>query len=623
MRPAWRSLVAAIASALAVGLHAQDLPAPEPAGAAVIGDIQLTQIRLDEAARLISQVGRTNVVVTGKVADQVASLYLRSTTVEDMVRNLCRAAGVWFRYDAASKTYVIMSGPEYQKDLAIVRDEKTRVFTLRHHNVVATANAVKALFGARVNLSLPVEETPAALGSPGKTAAGGANQATPSAGVPANPANSSMTGGATLDTGPAAQPSSAFNRASGGAGQGGGNYDPAQDLGRLGQDRIESQLRADSQGRGQVNIADIQDMVARQGPTIYLSYNKLNNLLLVRSGDGTALTQIAELIGEMDRPPRQVLLEMQILEASLDDGFKSVFDIGTSGRTDGFTGNIKGITSGPLPVGALSLVTPDGSTVTGYGRNVASSGNFAAEQDATFVWQLMSDTLRLRIQLLAKENKLKTLASPMLVAANNQPARLFIGDERVLVTGASTQTITGTTGASNTNITAETERRNVGQTLSILPRINGDRSVSLTIDQDSSTVKIGDTSIPIATASGEIVKFPIDTVATANLQVTAHAYDGMTVAVGGMIRENLDRQEAKVPLLGDIPGLGILFKRDVRTSSRSQIVLLITPRVLESPEESSLLAARKTRSFNELTSGIPAAGILPKLPAFERTAPQP
>jgi type II secretory pathway component GspD/PulD (secretin) len=212
---------------------------------------------------------------------------------------------------------------------------------------------------------------------------------------------------------------------------------------------------------------------------------------------------------------------------------------------------------------------------------------------------------------MAEENKLRVLSSPMLVASNNQPAHLFIGDERVLVVGASSESTTGTTGATNTTITVETEKRDVGQTLSILPRINGDRSVSLTIDQDSSTVKVGDTTLPISTADGDIIYYPIDTVNTATLQVTAHAKDGMTVAVGGMIRNSTQFDEQKVPVLGDIPVFGALFKRDIRASERTQIVLLITPRVLENPEEADRLAKQKESDFEQLDKSAPDLPIIP------------
>lgn len=579
----------------------------------VLGNIQLSQVRLEEVARLLSQIGNANVVVTSKVSDLTVSLYLRNASVDDMVRNLCRAAGVWYRLDSASKTYVIMSSEEYQKDLAIVRDEKTQVFTLRHHNVVSTANAIKALFGARVALSNPIEEMPpTSLGSGNRTVAGGRggsgsgsgnragsgsgnqggnNNAMGNAGMTGN----NMAGNAGMFDGQ--QGMGNQGRAGGGSQGAAANYDPTTDLGRMSQDRMATQTRLDANGQPALSGSDIQEMAARQGPAILVTYNKLNNLLMVRTGDEQALKEIGKLVSDMDRPPKQVLLEMKILEVTLDDGYRSVFDIGQSGR---------GTTSGPSGWGATNS-----TGVTS--RNSLGTGLFDVETNANLIWQVMSSNLSFRLQLLANENKLKVLSSPMLVAANNQIARLFIGDERVLTVGASSQSVTGTTGATNTTITVETEKRDVGQTLAILPRINGDRSISLTVDQDSSTVKIGDATIPISTAAGNVIYFPIDTVNTANLQVTAHAKDGMTVAIGGMIKETVTRDDEKVPVLGDVPVIGFFFKRDVRAKVRTQIVLLITPRIIETPEEGDSIATTKTQDFNATTATFPTTKTVPKL----------
>lgn len=586
--------------------------AGKPATARELGDIRLTNVRLDEVARLLSDVGRANVVVTSEVSDRIVSLYLHNASVEDMVRNACRAAGVWYRYDPQSKTYVVMSAEEYQKDLAIVRDEKTRVFTLRHHNVVATANAIKGLFGQRVNLSIPVEEAPpVSLGSGNRTKTGGAS------GSGSGNRGGSGAGGGTSGFGNNAQGGNQFAGAAaggaeaaaasaqgrGGAQAGQANYDPGADMKAMSQDRMAGQTQVDGRGQATLAASDIQAMAARQGPPILVTYNKLNSLLMVRSGDEMAMKEIAALVAEMDRPPKQVLLEMKILEVTLDDGYRSVFDIGLGS---------KGTTSGPFTYNDSAGNFTRSSTAS-YNRRAVGSGLFDGEQNANLIWQVMSNTLSLRLQLLANENKLKILSSPMLVAANNQLARLFIGDERVLTVGASSQSTTGTTGATNTTITVETEKRDVGQTLSILPRINGDRSVSLTVDQDSSTVKVGDATLPISTASGTVIDFPIDTVNTASLQVTAHAKDGMTVAIGGMIKETVVRDDEKVPLLGDIPGLGFFFKRDVRSKVRTQIVLLVTPRVLETPDESDALARDKEGAAEAIGATIPAGNIVPKL----------
>lgn len=595
----------------------QERPVEKPLKPGVLGDIQLTQVTLADAARMLSQVGKANVVVTGSIADKVVSLYLHDATVEDMVRNLCRAAGIWYRYDASSKAYVIMSGNEYQKDLALVRDEQTKVFTLRHHNVVATANAIKGLFGSRVVLSIPVEEMPpTSLGSGSRSSAGGnrSGGAGSGSGGTRSGGGTGSGGNANGGTGNNANANGQglannLGNAASASGAGGAaamNYDPSSDLGKMSQDRLNSQLRVGSNGQPSLNLSEVQDMAARQGPVIYVTYNKLNNLLIVRTGDNAALAEIGELISSMDKSPKQVLLEMKILEVTLDDGFKSAFDIGTGS---------KGTTSGPYSSGVIkpNPSIPSPLPRDQYARNTVGSGLFDLEANANMVWQVMSQSLSVRMQLLANENKLKVLSSPMLVAANNQLARLFIGDERVLTVGASSQSATGTTGATNTTITVETEKRDVGQTLAILPRINGDRSISLTVDQDSSTVKIGDGTIPISTAAGTVIYFPIDTVNTASLQVTAHAKDGMTVAIGGMIRESVTREEEKVPVLGDVPYLGFFFKRDVRAKVRTQIVLLITPRIIEQAEESDNIATAKIQDYNATTAVFPDNKTVPKL----------
>lgn len=591
-------------------LAAAPAKAPARPAAGVIGDIQLTRVRLEDVARLLSQVGQANVVVTSEVFDKQVSIYLRNARVEDMVRNVCRAAGVWYRKDADADTYIIMSAAEYQKDLAIVRDEKTRVFTLRHHNVVATANAIRALFGSRVALAAPVEEMPpVSLGAGNRQSTGNRNTGNGSG-------NNNRSGnGGNSANGTADNSGFAATGSSGGlqGGTRGGTAsaavsDPRAELDRLSAERLSTQVRVDEQGQLLAGAGSVQEVSAQLGPPINVTYNRLNNLLMVRSGDLAALEQIGQLIAEMDRPPKQVLLEMKILEVTLDDGYRSVFDIGLAG---------KGTTAGP---GGWASQSNQGTGISA--RNSLGSGLFGVENDANLIWQVMSSSLTMRLQLLANENKLKVLSSPMLVAANNQQARLFIGDERVLTVGASSQSVTGTTGATNTTITVETEKRDVGQTLAILPRINGDRTISLTIDQDSSTVKIGDATIPITTASGDVIYFPIDTVNTANLQVTAHAKDGMTVAIGGMIRESSQRDEEKVPLLGDIPGVGFFFKRDVRAAVRSQIVLLITPRVLESPEESASVARQHEQDYGKQSAKFPRTPVLPKpLAAQAESAP--
>lgn len=576
-------------------------PRPAPpvrhAARAAGGELFLQQVSLDEAARMISQIKKSNIVVSSSVADKKVSLYLSDINVEGMVKSLARAAGAWYRRDPQTSAYILMSAEEYRQDLAITRDETTRQYVLRHHNVVSIANAVHALFGSRVNLVEPIEEMPPVeIGGTGRNNETSINYGAGSGNNNYGNNRYGGYGGKTRQSGSMVNADGTYNRSFGGtASRNQQQVDVRKAVDTLSQEGLDAAFDIDSSQTTRLDGSAVLAATSNLGPPINVTYNKLHNLLLVRTSDESALADIDKMVVDMDHPPRQVLLEMRIIEVTLGNDFRSVFDIGFSSNSQ---------TKGPYsPV--------NGTTREEFPRNAAALGNFASLSNPTAIWQIVNDNLLLRLQLLESKNRVNVLATPMLVAANNQPARLFIGDEQILVTGASANSHMGTTGATNTTITVETERRNVGQTLVILPRINADRSVTLTIDQDNSRVNSGGAILPLATANGEIHQFPIDTVNTANLQVTAHARDGLTVAIGGMISQTVTDAQEKVPLLGDIPVLGVLFKKTVRDNTRKQIVLLITPRVLETPEEGDTLAHEKesgVRGLDDSSKETPTLG---------------
>ena len=85
-------------------------------------------------------------------------MYLRDATARGVIDTLARVNGLWYRYLEPSRTFILMSAEEFQRDASVFREEDTRTFRLKHHNVVAAANAIRALFGLRVRLSRPVEE---------------------------------------------------------------------------------------------------------------------------------------------------------------------------------------------------------------------------------------------------------------------------------------------------------------------------------------------------------------------------------------------------------------------------------------------------------------------------------
>lgn len=573
-------------------------PAPVKSDTTVIGDVDFRDIRIIDAVRLASDLSGMNIVATSKVAEQKVTLFLQGTTVRNLIENICRVTGLWYRHDRATNTYLVMSQEEFQRDVMVFRADYTRVLTLKHHNVVSAANAIKGLYGRRVVLSDPVEEglSITSLGSPlssRRTAAGG------SRGV------NVITGG-----GAAATSGGRAGAAPGGASQGGGTGaapDTASDRATALQDMSLSRMQAvEAATEGattRLSSAQFESLDQTREPYIYVTFNRLHNLLMLRTSDEQALKEVEALVGRLDRPARQVLLEMKVLELSRNDDFQSAFDLDFTGGPN-MSGPPSAQPRNPLTGGGISAPRVIG------GINPFTTIN----QQSAGLFQLMSNRIRMRVQLLQAENRVNVLATPMLLAANNQPSRLFIGEERVLTTGASAST-TATESASITRIEIETEKRDVGNTLIIVPRINEDRTVSLSIDQDSSEVFENAGTVPVG-VEDQLLQVPIDIVSTANLQSTVLAKDGLTVAIGGMIRSSKNKKTSKVPLLGDLPGIGRLFRSDADEKDRRELVLVVTPHILESAEEGET----RTRERLGALMGDPASDV-PRLFDQNRAAP--
>lgn len=169
--------------------------------------------------RLLAQIGKANIVVTARL-EQIVSLYLRNTSNDDMIRNSGQAA--WYRYDTPSKTYIIMSGDEYQKDLAIVRDEQTQVFTLRLQRRIHGQRDQGPLWIARV-------EARSGRGSAlrNRLAAARGRRPLPDRGVQARAtARMTRSSGGLQSSGASGEQSSSSGSARGGAGTA---YDPSAD----------------------------------------------------------------------------------------------------------------------------------------------------------------------------------------------------------------------------------------------------------------------------------------------------------------------------------------------------------------------------------------------------------
>ncbi|MBT5706374.1 MAG: type II secretion system protein GspD [Verrucomicrobia bacterium] len=571
-------------------------PPPEKYGAEhVLKNFQLTNSTIVDAARLVSELSGVNIVATEAAGAKTVTLFLQNVKAEKAIEVMCRVADLWYRKDQDVEIYRILTTEEYQKDIVVHKEDITRVFTLLHENVISTATAIADLFGERVILSLGssggMGMVPGGGGMMGGGMSGGMGGAMGGGGM----IGGGGLGGAMGGLGGGGRGGGGFGGGgfggglsrSGGGMQGMGSGMSRQDAPTMTTEQIANleALLMTRAGNQRPTETDLKQITGQE-PDIYVTINSQHNLILVRTSDEEAIKDIEILMIELDRPIPQVLLEMKVLELTLGDGFKAAFDL---------EGVDQQQTGGPP---TSQIINPLNTGLGTVGRNVAATGRFPLE-DNRFVYQFLNDRFRARVQVMASENRVQELATPMILAANNKQARIFIGEERVLTTGVNTSVVTPGNGATTSTIEPVTEIRDIGNTVVILPHINEDRTVTLTITQDSSSVAVGAATIPVAGGGGTVTSFNVDTVNTARIEGTIVATNNLTVAIGGLIRQRMSESRQKVPVLGDIPVLGSLFRRDVKENTKTELILLITPRVMRTPAEGQKAIQDRIRSLSD------------------------
>lgn len=547
----------------------------------MIGKLDFKQARISDVMRALSDVSNLNIVATEAASKKEISIFLQNISVKEALELISKTSGLWYRQDKNNSSYRVMTTEEYQNDLVIYRDDITKTFNILHPNPIIVATAVRDLYPNRVILSLGVEDNT----TMGNFGAAGAVSAT-----------TRNVGGNTTGLNGARQNNNR-QQGVGGIGGIGANRDTrsveiTEKLSAEKLDRIDANMA--EQGSENVVSAEALKGFKQSEQPIYITLNREHNLMLVRTSDLIAMKDISTLVKDMDRPTPQVLLEMKILSLEIGDRYRQSFDLDYVPDSQRVFGPPTNQNKSPIfdvaPTNVTTTETSGGTTATTTGvitsgfRNVLGLGNFALE-GGTFVYQFMNDKIRARIQLLQEDNKVNTLSSPILLATNNKPARVFVGTEQVITTG-----FDAVAGATNGIVVGApaiipvTEIRNIGNTLQLMPKINADGTVTLLIQQDSSTLLRGSSSIPVPIGNS-VVNFNVDSVQTSNIQGTVVAKDGLTIAIGGLIDHSVSDTEQKVPFLGDVPLLGELFKRKTSNKSKRELILLVTPHIVTAPSK--------------------------------------
>ena len=256
-----------------------------------------------------------------------------------------------------------------------------------------------------------------------------------------------------------------------------------------------------------------------------------NEVLLVRDYE-QILWQIDQVVSDVDKRPRQVAIEAMILSVRLNDTNR----IGVDFQLLRDKNNVRLFTDSPAAT--LASVTPNGGLKFG----------------------LLDSTLGAFLDALENIGDTNVIASPRLTCLNKQKAEILIGSKLGYVSTTVTQTFS----------TQTVQFLEVGTQLRIRPFISSDGTIRLEVHPEvsSGTVRV---------AGGFTLPDKDVTEVTTNIQ----CYDGGTVIIGGLIREELSTTANQIPYLGNLPYLGVLFRRKVETTDRRELIVLLTPRIVD------------------------------------------
>jgi type II secretory pathway component GspD/PulD (secretin) len=285
---------------------------------------------------------------------------------------------------------------------------------------------------------------------------------------------------------------------------------------------------------------------------------------------------IEATIKQLDIVPKQVLIELLLAQIRLSDTFN--FSLEEVLRTGSFA--VSGIFGGPAVQAVQSFLSPN---------TVVPPKGFTL----TFV---EADKFRVVLNNLAAVTKVDVLANPHLLTANNKEAKIQIGQEVPIITGDQTS-LTSATAATAQGLFRTFQQKDIGIIIGIKPHVNEKRLVTLEIEAENIAV---DQSNFGGTGTASFLKTTTKT--------SVVVQDGQSLVIGGIIRTDKSKGYTGVPFLSQIPLLGYLFRSTAEVLERNELVILITPYVVASPEEGRAITEqfkKRVESLEPVLKALP------------------
>jgi general secretion pathway protein D len=345
---------------------------------------------------------------------------------------------------------------------------------------------------------------------------------------------------------------------------------------------------------------------------VTITADKATNSLIIVASPGDYET-IKDMIQKLDIRRRQVYVEAAIIEMSLAKSRELGFEFQATNMNNldsnkttavGGTnfGNIGTAMTGPAGLATLN------------GLNVGAVKGTFTFNGTTFL------NIGALLHALQTDSDVNVLSTPNILTMDNQKAKIMVGENVPFITGQTQNAATGSAA-----IQTSVDRKDVGISLEITPQITSDDSVRLEIKQEISD---------ITTTPGLNPNIVGPSTSKRSADTTVVVKDRQTMVIGGLIRDNVTTSTSKVPLLGDIPILGWLFKFKTTKVEKTNLMIFITPYIIKTEVEAGDLTRRKNDAQDSFRKEyriekkgtepvVPPAAPAGKTGAVEKTANEP
>lgn len=330
--------------------------------------------------------------------------------------------------------------------------------------------------------------------------------------------------------------------------------------------------------------ADGEVQGGRQQNILIRADESLNALVMLAEPE--LIGTLESIVRQLDVPRAQVMVEAAIVEVSGD--ITDALGVQWAVDARGGTGGAGGVSFGNTGISVGSVL------------NAIRDDKIPNELPDGAIIGVGTRSFGALITALSANSKSNLLSTPSLLTLDNQEAEILVGQNVPFQTGSYT---TDSSGANNPFTTIE--RQDIGVTLKVVPHINDGATLRLEIEQEISSIA------PSASLSAQAVDLVTN---KRSIKSTILAEDGQVIVLGGLIQDDVTQTNSKVPLLGDIPLLGALFRSTQESHVKRNLMVFLRPTVIRDRAGLAALSGKKYSDIRVIETGSDSPSLLPATP---------